>query len=44
MLEQLRHERDAAEAEYLETGSAEAWVEFLELSFRVASMEEQASA
>ena len=43
MLEQLRMERDAAEAEYLETGSAEAWAEFLELSVRVAAME-QASA
>ena len=44
MLEELRRERDAAEAEYLETGTAEAWVEFLELSFRVATLEEQASA
>lgn len=41
MLEKLRRQRDAAEAEYEKTHSAEDWADYLELSFRVAQMEEQ---
>lgn len=41
MLDELKRQRDAAEAEYGKTGSAEAWADFLELSFRVAQLEEQ---
>lgn len=41
MLDELKKQRDAAEAEYEQTGSAESWADFLELSFRVAQLEEQ---
>jgi hypothetical protein len=41
MLEGLKQQRDTAEAEYEKTGSAEDWADFLELSFRVAQLEEQ---
>jgi len=41
MLEILKQQEAAALAEYEKTSSAEAWADFLELSFQVAQLEEQ---
>lgn len=41
MLEELIRQRDEAEAEYVQTHSAEAWSEFLVLSIKVAEIEKE---